>query len=439
MDKSFLSIQNMCLTGAFVIAAICFARLLLKKAPKIISYLSFSEGGIKVRIKNVLNFKRPSRIILLLAAAIMIVLSVGFALNRVGTIDKRVMSPQAVQSLLSKYLPGEIWDNLPDFREEELEDRTLYLWSAWDDDSFVHKVEFIITDGAPIQYHYKNYYYSGIRENRITMDQAFNMVKEFTKDFLTEGSELVFENQPANFSLYDPGKVESWVAQKDGMEYIVMINLEYGYVEYFSKESNEAYETLRESFPDDLGGKQMTLEDIHELAKKGESLVFADFSGYLGGNASSNLSSFLMVYHVKGGYRLIVSSKGSGKPDRVSLESIWEGGNTGIDIRYGDLEAFLQTYPSQDAITEEEAREIAQTGLGLELEPVSWNILGDWPERTDGATVFARALLDSLDTLNEACWVFRIKIQPSGGAGIMLLARKAVRSFSVFYPIMELP
>ena len=38
MDKLFLSILNMSMTGAFVIAAICLARLLLKKAPKIISY-----------------------------------------------------------------------------------------------------------------------------------------------------------------------------------------------------------------------------------------------------------------------------------------------------------------------------------------------------------------------------------------------------------------
>jgi hypothetical protein len=38
MDKLFLTILNMSLTGAFVIAAICLARLPLKKAPKIISY-----------------------------------------------------------------------------------------------------------------------------------------------------------------------------------------------------------------------------------------------------------------------------------------------------------------------------------------------------------------------------------------------------------------
>ena len=38
MNSLFLTILNMSLTGAFVIAMICFARLLLKRAPKIISY-----------------------------------------------------------------------------------------------------------------------------------------------------------------------------------------------------------------------------------------------------------------------------------------------------------------------------------------------------------------------------------------------------------------
>jgi len=38
MDSAFLTVLNMSLTGAFVITAVCLARLPLKKAPKIISY-----------------------------------------------------------------------------------------------------------------------------------------------------------------------------------------------------------------------------------------------------------------------------------------------------------------------------------------------------------------------------------------------------------------
>jgi hypothetical protein len=48
------------------------------------SPLAFGEGGVKERIKRVLNFKKPSRVIITLAVALVAVLSVGFALNRIN-------------------------------------------------------------------------------------------------------------------------------------------------------------------------------------------------------------------------------------------------------------------------------------------------------------------------------------------------------------------
>ena len=48
MDKLFLVILNMSLTGTFVIAAICIARLPLKNAPKIISYCLWAVAGFRL-------------------------------------------------------------------------------------------------------------------------------------------------------------------------------------------------------------------------------------------------------------------------------------------------------------------------------------------------------------------------------------------------------
>lgn len=89
MDKLFLTVLNMSLTGAFVIAAIILARFPLKKAPKIISYslwavAGYIEGGVKERVKNVLNFKEPSRVIIVAAVILVAVLSVGLAVNRIA-------------------------------------------------------------------------------------------------------------------------------------------------------------------------------------------------------------------------------------------------------------------------------------------------------------------------------------------------------------------
>jgi len=50
MDKLFLLILNMSLTGAFVIVTICLARLPLKKAPKIISYCLWTVAWFRLVI-----------------------------------------------------------------------------------------------------------------------------------------------------------------------------------------------------------------------------------------------------------------------------------------------------------------------------------------------------------------------------------------------------
>jgi hypothetical protein len=48
------------------------------------SPLAFGEGGVKERVKNVLNFKKRSRVVIIAAIALVVVLSVGFAVNRAG-------------------------------------------------------------------------------------------------------------------------------------------------------------------------------------------------------------------------------------------------------------------------------------------------------------------------------------------------------------------
>jgi len=48
MDKVLMTVLNMSLTGAFVIAAICLARFPLRKAPKIISYSLWTVAGFRL-------------------------------------------------------------------------------------------------------------------------------------------------------------------------------------------------------------------------------------------------------------------------------------------------------------------------------------------------------------------------------------------------------
>ena len=58
------------------------------------SPLAFGEGGIKTRIKNVLNFKKSSRIIIIVAVALVAVFSIGFAVNK--TVERPLIEMKMV-------------------------------------------------------------------------------------------------------------------------------------------------------------------------------------------------------------------------------------------------------------------------------------------------------------------------------------------------------
>ncbi|MCL2153974.1 MAG: M56 family metallopeptidase, partial [Oscillospiraceae bacterium] len=66
------------------------------------SPLAFGEGGIKERVKNILKFKKTSRIILIAAVVLAVALSAGFAVNRAVSSDDKVDLPSATISYNGK-------------------------------------------------------------------------------------------------------------------------------------------------------------------------------------------------------------------------------------------------------------------------------------------------------------------------------------------------
>ncbi|MDR0936288.1 MAG: DUF5301 domain-containing protein [Oscillospiraceae bacterium] len=61
------------------------------------SPLAFGEGGIKERVKNVLKFKKPARVVIIAAIALVLLLSVGFALNKANAETFQI--PDAVETV----------------------------------------------------------------------------------------------------------------------------------------------------------------------------------------------------------------------------------------------------------------------------------------------------------------------------------------------------
>lgn len=149
--------------------------------------------------------------------------------------QKIEFSKEIVSKKLKRYIPQNVLNDMPDFKKEEQNDKTLFLWSKSEanSDNFIHKVEFVFNKNGIKQYHYQNYSFN-LKKNHISKNDAAKMVKNFAKDFINDGELLTFVNKPAYDSLYEKNVVESWVSEKNNQEYIVMVNLNYGYIEFFT-------------------------------------------------------------------------------------------------------------------------------------------------------------------------------------------------------------
>ncbi|KQL50571.1 hypothetical protein AN964_23250 [Heyndrickxia shackletonii] len=134
-------------------------------------------------------------------------------------------------------MPQNVLDNMPNFSQEGTNGATLYLWSKNEpnSDNFIHKIEVTFNKNGFKMYHYKNYSFA-VTKNKVSKAVAEKMVENFAKDFISDGEQLSFVHKPAYDSLYEKGVVESWVAEQNNTVYIVMVNLRYGYVEFFTKE-----------------------------------------------------------------------------------------------------------------------------------------------------------------------------------------------------------
>ncbi len=144
--------------------------------------------------------------------------------------------------ILSKngFLSEAIVDAMPDFRtEKSSQGGTLYLWSAWDEteEVFIHKIELNILKGKMEYYSYTQYFFDvPYLDSPLSMKDASDMVKRFASMFLSDNNYLTFENEPAYFSRYDEGHVESWVAEYNGTKHIIMVDLDMGNIVYYGTE-----------------------------------------------------------------------------------------------------------------------------------------------------------------------------------------------------------
>ncbi|NLO48225.1 MAG: DUF4825 domain-containing protein [Clostridiales bacterium] len=411
------------------------------------SPLAFGEGSVKERIKNVLNFKKPSRVIIAAAVALAAVLSVGFAVNKAAQIhdpqsfnfgtfalenaneDQKAMHMTSFTldgsgvatfhtAPISSYIPPKCTFAVEDgdlvFRaiiqtEQDqsffgLDDNSIVaIFSVINENTLVFKsANVVLVADAGAKYTLVTqdalYSLSALRTPYVGNNSAVGKIINFlpridwehAQRFFSIGDDYGTGNAPYTLTIYyEPNDAETsnirniTVTPKNSVLLFSLIdNLEEvnyafrstpsdgeldkeAYISHVTYSKNDIAEYLKtiglewEDFGNDWNGsvekmyaapsvsepQVLTIEDVRTLAKKGDSLLFEDVQKYKGANVSSNLDNYIMVYGVEGGYRLIVRSDQSGKPDSVNLESIWASGGGGIDIRYGDIDEFLRKWP----------------------------------------------------------------------------------------------
>jgi hypothetical protein len=85
------------------------------------------------------------------------------------------------------------------------------------------------------------------------------------------------------------------------------------------------------------GTKQMTIDDVKELAKKGDALDWSDFEEYKSRDVGSGL--YIWEFELEKGFFIRVGGVPDRKPDYIDLSRKY---GKGIDIRTEDIDAYLK-------------------------------------------------------------------------------------------------
>ncbi len=280
------------------------------------SPLAFGEGNINRRIKNILKFKKPATWVVVVSITLVAALIIGFISNRPATVGSFEWEEYK--------FPSYLYDRVTFNTQAEIYP---LLFDA---------INAILTNKE--------------METGLTCGKAFTLVKQVGDDWRVVPfvESVSFDDVAINLSV---GVSETYSLTPD----MLPVKLDVGNyriiteVWYFNEQSSQTVRTVWTDFIISETKWSLTVDDVRELAKMGDALRFEDFDDLKSLDASSNTNYHIMVYYVNGGYRLIVRTDGN-KIDNANLERVWDSGGSGIDIRYNDVDEFIKSHPSTDAI-----------------------------------------------------------------------------------------
>jgi beta-lactamase regulating signal transducer with metallopeptidase domain len=279
------------------------------------SPLAFGEGNVKGRIKNILNFKKPTAWIVAVSVLLVAAMGVGLAINPIDS---------ASESALEIY-------HFPSYEYDRV---------TFSTDTEIYSSSFTAITGKLT---------NTDMESGLTCGKSFTLVKQVAKTWrivpfkegtaFNDAETLLNVGDSATYTL----KADMLASELGTGIYRIVAE-----VWYANETQPRSAHIVWAEFSVYEHQSELTQKNVRELSLKGDALTFGDFINFHGADASSNLDYHIMVYGVEGGYRLIVRTDGK-QLDNVILESIWKNSGTGIDIRYNDVDEFIKNHPSSEA------------------------------------------------------------------------------------------
>ena len=257
--------------------------------------LAFGEVGVKQRVKAVLHYKKPAFWLLLAALLAGIVTAVCFLTNPPSPVPLEQWTPEA----------AEVW-NVPA--------ETGYALSVGELDELSGRLKSLRLGGV--------------------MDSYQGFTPLYTMTITAAGERItcsVFDTEGTHVGLLYDG-VYYRIEDADFIAYLIATAQ--GQARTESVEVPQSGETAL---------RTMTLDDVRALSEKGETLTWGDLEGFAYTETGSGL--YIRIFEVEGGYTLSVGG-GSPKAEEQPLYAYFSAGEAAyIDLRTGDLEAFLAGEP----------------------------------------------------------------------------------------------
>lgn len=159
-------------------------------------------------------------------------------LNEPAPSEISSMNTQNFFNRLAPYVPKSLTNEFDRSEIENHSDGSVYYhWSRREPSNnkeLLYSVEVNMGVKELLNYTYQDNGYAANKLQPVnwTKEVATEMVNNFAKEFYKDATSLNFQNVPAYAGLYNANHIESWIAKRADTEYLIIVNLDYGYVIY---------------------------------------------------------------------------------------------------------------------------------------------------------------------------------------------------------------